>query len=162
MKINILVILLMLLVGCNENVPTTDGNNKDSLSITSKKDSIKTEIKDLALPNDYYLFIDSIQYGDSYTDDKRNDMIYRLVFSTCEETKSLHAEKIQIVFDGVLKLKKIIKIPNDISGIENDYFNEFIKWESPDEIVIKVYSSDSKLEKIVKVNLLNQSSVEIK
>lgn len=162
MKINILVILLLLLVGCNKNVPTTDGNNIDSLFITSKKDSTKPEKKDLVLPNDYYLFIDSIQYGDSYTDERRYDMIYRLVFSTCEETKSMHAEKIQIVFDGVLKLKKTIEIPNDISGIENDYFNDFIRWESPYEIVIKVYSSDSNLEKTVKVNLLNQSSVEIK
>ena len=67
MKINILVILLLLLVGCNKNVPTTDGNNIDSLFITSKKDSTKPEKKDLVLPNDYYLFIDSIQYGDSYT-----------------------------------------------------------------------------------------------
>ena len=74
------------------------------------------------------------------------------MFSSSEETRSFHIEKIQVVGDGIVKLVKRFKIPSEVFGAGNDYSNiDFIKWFSPEIVEISVDGKKMKLD-ITKLN----------
>jgi hypothetical protein len=159
MKAKHLIIILLATVSCNR-INTKKGSEMIDSSKTSNlelKDTISVKDNSAVVPEDIYLYIDSLKIGPPFTDNKGKYGFYRLIFSSSEETQSFHIEKIEIIGDGIVKLDKRFKIPEEILGDE-DIFPSIglIKWQTPEIIIININGS-----KQMGLNITELKAVEI-
>jgi hypothetical protein len=159
MKAQYLIIILLATAGCNKNNVSKESEKMDSLKSSNLvlKDTIYIHDDQAIVPEDIYLYIDSIKFGDPFTDNNGTYGYYRLIFSSSEETQSLHIEKINIIGDGIVKLDKRFEIPTGVLG--NDYILPFIgliKWQTPEIIVINIDGN-----KRMELNITKMKAVKI-
>jgi hypothetical protein len=86
-----------------------------------------------------YLNLDSIKIGKPFTDKNNNYGYYRLLFSSSEETQTVYVEKIDIIDDGIVKLKRRFNLTSLF--IEQDIYPfliKFVGWKTPEIIEIIV------------------------
>lgn len=159
MKAKYLIIILLATTSCNR----INTNKESEMIDTSKssnlvlRDTICVKDDSPIVPEDIYLYIDSLKIGNSFTDNKGTYGYYRLIFSSSEETQSLHIEKIGIIGDGIVKLEKRFEIPEEVLG--DDYILPsigLIKWQTPEIIVISINGS-----KQMGLNITKMKAVEI-
>lgn len=147
---------LIVLIGCQKANNKTDLTSKDSISI-NHSDTIYVDKSDCIVPDWIYLDMDSITNGSPFDDKDGNYGFYRLIFTMSEETKNLFAEKLTIIGDGKVKIDKRLAIPKDILELKGYSYGEFLGWQSPEIIELKVYGEDA--EEIVYVNLSSQKKI---
>jgi len=86
-----------------------------------------------------YLNLDSIKIGKPFTDKNNNYGYYRLLFSSSEETQTVYVEKIDIIDDGIVKLKRRFNLTSLF--IEQDIYPfliKFVGWKTQEIIEIIV------------------------
>lgn len=149
---NLYVILIITigLFGCKaKNVTEAGSTANDSTHFlkTGLKDTVYLKRDSAIVPENIYLYLDSIKIGPPFTDKNNNYGYYRLLFASSEETQSFYIEKILIIGDGIVKLQKRFTIPTKILGFEDvTPFIKLIKWEIPEIIEINVNGKNMKLD----------------
>jgi len=153
-NIVLLLIIPILIMGCkNKNGINAGSGTTDSVN-SKLKEAVYVKSDSAIVPEQLYLSLDSIKIGAPFTDKADNYGYYRLLFSSSEETRSFHIEKIQVVGDGKMKLIKRFIIPTEVFGTDNNLLNiDFIKWYSPEIIEINVNGKKMKFD-ITKLNVV--------
>jgi len=154
-----ILIMLLLLAGCSAKKERESGSgNTDSTGFKhlALTDTVYVNNEPEIVPEELYLSLDSIKTGSPFTDKSDNYGLYRLLFTSSEETHGFYIEKIKIVGDGKAKLEKRFKIPPKVLGEENDFPDiVLIKWQSPEIIEINVN------DKRIRLNITTMKATEI-
>ena len=100
-------------------------------------DTVKIFVRDTIYITDSCLFPDHIYLYVNYITNSRvwgSDDIYRIVFTSVEEMRSIYLEKFQIMESDGLKFIERTKIPPEIFEDEFNYYAyhpKIIEWVSP-------------------------------
>ena len=138
MQIAFLLFIFFAIYGCKRNAVSPKPETVE-LSHSQLRDTIYLHTDSCIVPEEIYLYIDSIRIGNPFTDKTGKYGYYRLIFSSSEEARTLHIEKIQIIGDGIVKMETRFTIPSEKLGLDYDYPDiELISWQTPEIITIKV------------------------
>jgi len=154
-QIVFLLFILLAIYGCKRNAVIPKPETV-KLSGSHLRDTIFLHTDSCIVPEGIYLYIDSIKIGNPFTDKAGKYGYYRLLFSSSEETRSFHIEKIQIIGDGIVRLENRFTIPSEKLGLDYDYPNiDLISWQTPEIITINVG------DKIITFDITKMKAIDI-
>jgi len=155
-QIAFLLFLLFAIYGCKRNA-VIQKPEAIELSNSHLRDTIYLHTDSCIVPEDIYLYIDSIKIGYPFTDKAGKYGYYRLIFSSSEETRTLHIEKIQIIGDGIVKMETRFTIPSEKLGLDYDFPNiDLIGWKTPEIIIINVG------DKIITFDITKMKAIDVR
>jgi|GEM_PF-2508614 len=132
------VFILLVNLGCKRNAVIPKPENVELLN-SQIRDTIYLHTDSCIVPEEIYLYLDSVRIGNPFTDKAGNYGYYRLIFSSWEESRSFHIEKIHIIGDGLVKITNRFTIPSEKLGVDYDSPNiDLISWQTPEIITINV------------------------
>ena len=138
MQIAFLLFIFFAIYGCKRNAVIPKPETVE-LSHSQLRDTIYLHTDSCIVPEEIYLYLDSVRVGYTFTDKAGNYGYYRLIFSSWEESRSFHIEKIHVIGDGIVKIMNRFTIPSEKLGVDYDSPNiDLISWQTPEIITIKV------------------------
>jgi len=141
--------IFFILFGCN----TVEKPNHNDNNILTKIDSGQTT--NSIISNSLYLTIDEIHVGEGWTNKENNrDFLYRILFASIEEERSIYVELIEISEEGKLLFINRVKVEADYFNVEYyEFLPQFVKWEDFNKIRV-IINKDEVLFDLGKLPLL--------